>query len=143
MNNLAMALLDLGQIDEAHEIMIQAYEERRWQLGKKHPCSLWALCNLAKTKVRLGLVKDAEDMLVGRIAAAKRSVSENHLGVLMGCGELARVHLLQGQFEEAEKLCLDTVRRLEKWRGKEHPDCIYALWKTGTPLPAAEEDWKS
>jgi hypothetical protein len=70
-------------------------------------------------------------MLVDGVAAGKRSLTEDHLGVLMGCGELARVYARQHRFEEAEKLCLNTIQKLEKSRGHEHPDCVYALWKLG------------
>jgi hypothetical protein len=68
-------------------------------------------------------------MLVDGIAPGKRSLSENHLGVLMGYDELARVYARQGRFEEAKNLTLDMIRRLEESRGREHPDTVYALWK--------------
>jgi hypothetical protein len=37
----------------------------------------------------------------------------------------------QGRFDEAEKLTLDTIRRFEDSRGREHPDSVYAMWKLG------------
>ena len=47
----------------------------------------------------------------------------------MGCGELARVLARQRRFDEAEIMTRDTIERLEEFRGPEHPDTVYALWK--------------
>lgn len=84
--------------------MFKVYEARKFKLGEEHPWTLWALCNLSKINTELGLLQEAENMLVDGIAAGKRNLSDSHLGVLMGCGELARVYTRQGRFDEAEKL---------------------------------------
>jgi tetratricopeptide (TPR) repeat protein len=131
MHNLGIALLDDRQLKEAQEIMSRVFEERKRKLGKEHPWTLWALCDLAKVKLELGHLQEAEEMLVPGIEAAKRSLSEEHLGVLMGEGALARVIARQGdaRYEEAENLTRKIVEKLEKSRGLEHPDTVYALWK--------------
>ena len=129
MNNLAMAYKDIGDLDQAKNLMNHVYTKRKLQLGKEHPWTLWALCNLAKVDVELENFRDAEDMLIPGIAAAKRSLSEDHLGVLMGEGELARLLAREGRLEEAERLTLDVIHRLEKSRGLHHPDTLYAMSK--------------
>ena len=124
-----MALLDLGELDRAKKYMTEVYEQRRIKLGKEHPWTLWALCNLAKVHTELRLFDQAEDMLVGGIAAAERSLGEDHLGVLMGVGELARVYARHNKIEKAEDLMKDLIPRLENSRGVDHPDTLYALSK--------------
>jgi tetratricopeptide (TPR) repeat protein len=129
MNNHAMALLDLGRLDEAKSEMTKVYEERKRQLGKEHPWTLWALCYLAKINIELGALSEAEEMLTWGIAAGERSLSKDHLGVLMGRGELGRVYARQGKLDIAEKLSVETIDLIEKSRGAAHPDCVYGLWK--------------
>ncbi|KAL8706410.1 MAG: hypothetical protein Q9201_000556 [Fulgogasparrea decipioides] len=122
-----MALSDLERYNEAEKLMKQVLEQRRAKLGKEHPWTLWAICNLAKVYTGLKLLKQAEDLLVPGIAAAVRSLGRDHLGVLMGTGELARVYARQGKTEIATNMMEDLVSRLEAHRGPEHPDTVYAL----------------
>lgn len=48
MNNLAMALTDLGQLKQASELMDEGYKHCETKLRKEHSYSLWALCYLTK-----------------------------------------------------------------------------------------------
>lgn len=127
--NLAMALLDLRNLEEARCYMAEVYEQRQQQLGKEHPWTLWALCYLAKVEIEFGELDRSEEMLLWGIEAGKRSLSEGHLGILMGQGELAKVYARQGRLEEAEQLILDTSTKLEVSRGANHPDSIYCSLK--------------
>ncbi|KAK1753583.1 hypothetical protein QBC47DRAFT_453421 [Echria macrotheca] len=118
-SNMAMALLDLGQREEAKKAITEVFGQRQRQLGKEHPWTLWALCYLAKVDVELGLLSEAEVTLTWGIEAALRSLSDDHLGIY------ARTDRL----DEAEKLCGEIIARAEKARGSDHPDCVYALWR--------------
>lgn len=62
MSNLAMALLDLKYTEKAKVNMTEVYKERQRQLGREHPWTILALCYLAKTKIELGEVDEAEKM---------------------------------------------------------------------------------
>lgn len=77
------------------------------------------------------LYDDAEDLLVGGIAAARRSLGEDYLGVLVGIGELARVYGRTNRFAEAEGLVHEVIQRMENTeaRGPGHPDTVYAYFK--------------
>ncbi|KAK2736911.1 hypothetical protein FQN57_000514 [Myotisia sp. PD_48] len=119
------------RIQGENDLKTQVYSERSQQLGKEHPWTLWALCYLAKVYVELGLLQEAENILMGGIAAGKRSLPEDHLGILMGCGELARTYARQGLLEESEKLTLDTVSKIKVSRGHAHYDYVFAMWKLG------------
>lgn len=61
--NLAMALLDLGRLDEAKAAMSEVFTQRQKQLGKAHPWTLWAFSYLCKVNIYLGLHQEAEKML--------------------------------------------------------------------------------
>ena len=109
--------------------MRMVYEQRQQQLGKDHPWTLWALAYLAKIHIEIGLLQEAENMLDWGIKAGDRSLSRDHLGVLMGCGEHARVYARQGRLDEAETLSQRTIGFVERSRGIAHPDCVYGLFK--------------
>ncbi|KEY74911.1 hypothetical protein S7711_01267 [Stachybotrys chartarum IBT 7711] len=99
-----MALLDLGHVDEARLYLMEVYIE------SNEP-------------------KKAETMPDAGIQAGIRSLGKNHVGVLMGRGDLARVYARPGRFEKAEKLSLDIVKAIKATCGADHPDYIYGLWK--------------
>lgn len=128
-SNLAMALLDLGKTTQAKNIMTEVYRERQKQLGKEHPWTLWALCYLAKVEIEMKCYQQAEELLTWGIEAGVRSLKEDHLGVLMGSGQLAQVYARTGRLDEAERLSLDIIRKIQPSRGTAHPDCVYAFWK--------------
>ncbi|KAI9150092.1 Nephrocystin-3 [Paramyrothecium foliicola] len=127
--NLAMALLDLGNLGKAQAFITDVYDQRRQIFGKEHPWTLWALCYLSKTYIESGDLEKAEKILLEGIEAGMRSLGKGHIGVQMGRGELARVYARQGRFNEAEELTLSTIAQLKKSCGTGHPDYIYALWK--------------
>ncbi|KAK3331187.1 hypothetical protein B0H66DRAFT_613321 [Apodospora peruviana] len=111
--NITMAQLDLGQLDKAKSVMTEVFHERQKQLGKEHPWALWALCYLAKIYIEM----------------KSYHLSDDHLGVLMGRGYLAKIYARTGRLAQAEKLTLETLRKVETARGIAHPDCVYGLWK--------------
>lgn len=61
-------------------------------MGKEHPYTLLALCYLSKIYIEQGELHKAEEALVEGIVAGRRSLGEDHIGVLVGCGELARAY---------------------------------------------------
>lgn len=80
-------------------------------------------------KSKMNFLTEAEDMLVGGIAAAKRSLGENHLVVLKGEGELARVYARQGRLDKSLHLSERLIQLLEESHGLGHPDTVYELFK--------------
>ena len=72
-----------------------------------------------------GYLKEAqEDLELGGILAGERSLGREHLGVLMGRGQLGRAYARQGRLDDAETLSLETVSLIEKSRGPAHPDTL-------------------
>ena len=53
-------------------------------------------------------------MLLEGMASGKRSLGDDHVGVLMGCGILAKVHTRQHRYKEAQKPTWMQFERLRK-----------------------------
>ena len=120
-----MALLDLKHSYHARGLMEEVYDQRKTQMGKKHPYILLAFCYLCKMYTGHGELTKAENTLLEGIAAGKRRLGEHHLGVLVGSGELARAYARKGRLNEAEELLLETITKIKVSRGDEHPDFAY------------------
>jgi tetratricopeptide (TPR) repeat protein len=139
LQNLAMAQLDLGLssgspdnldlLKAAQKNMNEVLERRKQLLGEEHPWTLWAVCNLVKVNIELGLLEESEKMLLKGIPAAKRGLGDNHPGVLMGMGELAKVYSRQNRYDEAEKKIKEVIEKLDEARGEDHPDTVFATFK--------------
>lgn len=139
--SLSMALLDQAKFEESKSLMEEVYRKRIEILGKEHPWTLWARLYLAKVYIDIGLLQESEEMLIDGVEAAKRSLGdENHLGILIGRGELSRVYARQGQVDKALELLLPTLDKLERHRGSDHPDYSYGLWKLGQ-LRELRNEW--
>lgn len=99
-NNLAMALLDLRGFAWAKYLMEEVYNGRKTEMGKEHSYTLWAICYLANIYTEEGTPQTAKYILINGIAAGERSLSKDHLGVLIGCRELARTFSRQCRLDE-------------------------------------------
>ncbi|PHH91901.1 hypothetical protein CDD83_9844 [Cordyceps sp. RAO-2017] len=111
---------------ESLELHKKVLEARRARLGDVHVDTPTTKSYLAMALLDLGPVKEAEAHIN---KAGKRSLSETHLGVLMGRGELARIYSRQHRNGEAESLCREKLGLMEQSRGISHPDCVYFLLK--------------
>lgn len=114
--NLAMARYDRqcyghaekDDLSEAERLQDEVLTNHREKLGREHPKSLWATCNLARIKASAGMLEEAEQMLKTGLPVAARTVGVNHVGTLMGKTYLGQILILAGKLEEAESL-LSTV----------------------------------
>jgi tetratricopeptide (TPR) repeat protein len=114
--NLAMARYDRQRyghaekddLSEAERLQDEVLTNHREKLGREHPKSLWATCNLARIKASAGMLEEAEQMLKTGLPVAARTVGVNHVGTLMGKTYLGQILILAGKLEEAESL-LSTV----------------------------------
>ncbi|CDM32508.1 hypothetical protein DTO013E5_8888 [Penicillium roqueforti] len=91
----------------------------------------------------MGELQKSEDILIEGIAAGKRSLSEDHLGVLMGCRELARTYSRQGRLDEAVKLIITTIEKMKIFQGSEHPDYATVMWSLGKVWEKKQEQAKA
>src|SRR5947207_932403 len=71
MDNLAMAYLDRvsyqkfsnDDLERARQLMLVVVEQRKKKLGKEHPYTLWAICNLARVESVQGSHSEAEHLV--------------------------------------------------------------------------------
>ncbi|KAL8942226.1 MAG: hypothetical protein Q9211_001493 [Gyalolechia sp. 1 TL-2023] len=136
--HLAMACLSFeGDVlvdgPRAHETMVEVFEERKRRLGKEHPWTLYAICNLARVKSGLGDHDEAEKLIRTALPIAQRNLGESHYGTLAGQTHLANVLVRKGRLDDAETLFLDAIKR-QRYESSarddgEHPDRIVALFR--------------
>lgn len=121
--NLAMARYDryrykYAQKDdllEAERLQDEVLSNHKEKLGKEHPKSLWATCNLARIKASAGAVKEAAHMIETGLPVAERTIGANHIGTLMGKTYLGQILTMAGKLVEAESL-LSTVVHMHQDR---------------------------
>ena len=136
---LAMTCLDItgeptstiGDLRSAHATMDQVLEERKAKLGKEHPYTLLAFCNLARIKNALGNSDEAEKIIHDKLPIAERNLGDKHLGVVAAKVHLGQVLVRQKRYVEAETMFHDLMQ-LEKYQivareEGEHVDRIVAM----------------
>ena len=124
-DNLASALLQFGggsHWADAEKLMGEVLEGRKSRLGKSHPYTLWASCNLAQCKALLGsqqskpeLIQEAKNTVKNSLRIAERVLGKNQAGTLLGRQHLAFILLLEGQYAEAEnelRTIMDRQKRI-------------------------------
>jgi len=107
-------------------------DERIKQLGDKQPYTWLAKCNLGAIKGAKGELEEGERLINNLIPMASAHLGDDHLGVLAGRNELARIFIKQKLFYEAEDILLD-ISKQERYRKiatsvGDHPDRCDALW---------------
>jgi tetratricopeptide (TPR) repeat protein len=134
MESLAMSYLELGGelLSPAHELMTEVLELRKKKLGREHPYTLLAICNLGRIKSALNRTDEAEEIMRAALPIAERTLGENHFGTLAGRAHLANVLVRQKRYSEAEDLFTDAIQQqryvtIARDDG-EHPDRIMAMY---------------
>ena len=75
MDNLAMTYLSIGG-DLLEVLMAEVLEQSTIKLGKEHPYTLWAQCNLARVKSALGFADEAEIMMLSLASQSRSATSD-------------------------------------------------------------------
>ena len=133
LDSLAMTYLELGGkwLGSGRKIMEQVLEQRKEKLGREHPYTLLAVCNLGRIRSVMGESHEAEQMMWPALRIAERNLGQNHFGTLAGKAHLARVIVRAGRFAEAESMYMEIIKS-ERYqagaRDGEHPDRILAMW---------------
>lgn len=135
LEDLAMTRIRLGKeyLPECHDQMDFVLKQREKALGKEHPYTLLAICNLGRVKSAMGQPEDAVRIMKQAVDIAERNLGENHYGVLAGKTHYAQVLVNLGHYEEAEEIFYTITgkpqyRQFTDDEGGEHPDRLIALW---------------
>lgn len=103
-HNLAMALKELGRLDESRARMALLLENRTRVFGKDHPQTLVALDSLAGIIQKQGREREAADMLRRAVEGRAKVLGEDHISTLVSKGNLGATLIRLGELEEAERL---------------------------------------
>jgi tetratricopeptide (TPR) repeat protein len=119
-------------LEMAHRNIMFVIEQRTKQLGDKQPYTWLAKCHLGAIKCAMGELEEGERLISSLIPMAVAHLGKDHLGVLAGKNELARVLIKQKRYLEAEDILLE-ISRPEKYcktatATGDHPDRCDALW---------------
>lgn len=119
-------------LETADRNMTFVVEERTKQLGSKQPYTWLAKVHLGAIKGAMGELDEGERLIASLIPMAVDHLGADHLGVMAGKNELARILIKQKRFSEAEDILLD-ISKPEKYQKTatatgDHPDRCDALW---------------
>ena len=136
MNNLAIALADLGDVAGAAELHRQVLDARRRLLGPEHPDTLSSMNNLAETLRALGDAAGAAELHRQALDAQRRLLGPEHPATLSSMNNLAATLADLGDAAGAAELhrqVLDARRRL---LGPEQPATLSSMNNLATTLRA-------
>ena len=125
-NNLAIALLQLGRLDEAAAEHRRVLDARRRSLGADHPDVGTSLNNLAVVSYLAGEFADSERSLLEALAIWRQALGNEHPEVATAIYNLGDLALELEQIDVAEERYREA---LEIWSGvfeADHPDLAYA-----------------
>jgi tetratricopeptide (TPR) repeat protein len=103
-NNLAVALADAGQPDEAVRLHRETLEARKQSLGEQHPDTLTAVGNLAVALSKLGQHEEAIGLHRELLEVRQSAQGPNHTDVVCTMHNLAVALGMAGQDKEAAAL---------------------------------------
>jgi tetratricopeptide (TPR) repeat protein len=103
-NNLAVALANAGQSDEAVRLHRETLEARKQSLGEQHPDTLTSVGNLAVALSKLGQHEEAIGLHRELLEVRQLAQGPNHTDVLCTMHNLAVALGMAGQDKEAAAL---------------------------------------
>lgn len=106
---------DLGLYDRSIELLTQAVQTRRRELGEDHPDTLMAYKSMGNTLSLAGRFGEAERLLHETMERSRRVLGVEHEETLYAANSLVVTYIRLGRFIDAEKLTretLDTARRV-------------------------------
>jgi serine/threonine protein kinase/tetratricopeptide (TPR) repeat protein len=114
---LAGALSDLGQMDEALNLLGDVATARMNLLGPDHPEYASAAFNLGKALVRAGRLDEGESKFRDALEVCKRTVRQEHTLTAFCLEELGQLLCRTGRLAEAEAALREA---LEMWKSREN-----------------------
>jgi tetratricopeptide (TPR) repeat protein/Zn-dependent protease len=124
---LALVCADLGRLDEAEDLLMEAILVAREQWGTADARLGSMLTDLASLQVDRGGYEKARRLCELSIAIVRSAYRAGHPRVAEARFVLARLHRVSGREAEAEALLLQVLASVEKARGPDHPDVADVL----------------
>jgi len=120
MNNLAVSLENLGDLEGANDLQQRLLTARRRVLGTDHPDTLTSMNNLAVTRQKLGDLQGAHDLYEDAVAGLRRALGEDHPDTLISMTNLAQTRLALGDLDGAHDLHQQALAGLRRVLGDDH-----------------------
>lgn len=137
-----------GHLDEAR-LLCQRAQKRLWT--NEHEWTI-SICNayiLSTTRIRLGDIDEAENLLVKTLKLSEDRLSERHRMIRLCKIILAETLQRRGDYQKARIVKADVLTKTEDVMGFGHPDTILARESLGScltftdELPLAEQTFRS
>ncbi len=123
-NNLAVALLAVGQREAAWELERDTLARRLRFLGENHPDTLATAANLAIVLWELGEHEAAHGLLADTVARSRAALGEDHADTLARAHQLAGRLGALGDRWNARALLDDVLARRRRLLGEDHPETL-------------------
>ena len=116
-----------GQWRKAEELLVEAADLQKKELGTEHPSTLTSMANLASTYRNQGRWKEAEELDVQVMETRKRVLCAEHPDTLISMANLASTFWNQGRWKEAEELDVQVMETHKRVLGAEHPSTLISM----------------
>ncbi|MGH3869734.1 MAG: FxSxx-COOH system tetratricopeptide repeat protein [Pseudonocardiaceae bacterium] len=123
-NNLAVDLGELGQYEQACQLLEDTLTRRRRVLGDDHPNTLTSANNLAVYLRELGQYEQSRQLAEDTLTRFCRVQGDDHPNTLTAAASLAISLRELGQHEAARQLGEDTLTRRRRVLGDDHPNTL-------------------
>ena len=114
MNQLAAALLNLGNASSARDLHESALSVRRRVLGEEHPSTLGSMHNLASSLWALGDASGARNLLESALSVSRRVLGERHPDTLTSMHNLCSLQAESDDLELDERLVKQLLSGVQK-----------------------------
>lgn len=131
LNNLALAFLSLGDLDQAEHLYLQSLELSISRNEEREDDYARVLSNLGVVYFLQGNYEQAESVLLDALAITDLAVGKNHPSYAMHLSTLGLVYTEQENFHKAESSLLESTATYENLVGKRHPQYMSALKSLG------------
>ncbi|KAK6379724.1 hypothetical protein LTS17_005797 [Exophiala oligosperma] len=107
----------------AERLVANVLEARKQVLGEEHAYTLWSVNDLSKVLCERGRPLQAVNMLTELIPVVERTLGQEHVGMNMTKGNLARAYVLCGRWYDAERVLLEMLSLIKD----DHPDWVQTM----------------
>jgi serine/threonine-protein kinase len=142
--NLALALLRLGEVDEAEALLREILADEHRLYGEEHPRIAFSLSHLGETMWARGRPEEAESYMRSALDMRRRLLGEDHPAVAVSLTKLADLLTSGGREEEAAEAYRRAITIAREKFGPHSPYLADGLFGLGRLLfaggdPAAAE----
>jgi hypothetical protein len=131
---LALALWELGDYQQGHQLGEDTFTHCCQILGEDHPTTLTTACILALARWGLGQYEQARQLGEDALTRSRRVLGEDHPTTLTTACILALARWGLGQYEQARQLSEDALTRSRRVLGEDHPTTLRAAATLATTL---------